>query len=268
MTEGREGRLAGKVAIVTGAGSVAEGIGNGRATAILFAREGAKVLLVGRTRERTLPTLEAIEEEGGEAAMFLADVTRGEDCAAMVADAVERWGRLDILHNNAGMSGPGTVVEVDEAFWDEVIRANLTSTMLACKHAIPVMAEGGGGAINVTSSLSAIRPVHLTPYSTAKGALITLTAGLAVDHAAQGIRANCIIVGPMYTPSVWSRGMSDELRDRRRRASPLGREGTGWDTAYCAVYLASDEARYVTGVAIPVDGGVHVSSPNRHDPRS
>ena len=150
------------------------------------------------------------------------------------------------------MSGPGTVVEVDEAFWEEVIRANLTSTMLACKHAIPVMADGGGGAINVTSSLSAIRPVHLTPYSTAKGALITLTAGLAMDHAAQGIRANCIIVGPMYTPSVWSRGMSDELRDRRRRASPMGREGTGWDTAYCAVYLASDEARYVTGVAIPV----------------
>ena len=266
MTEGREGRLAGKVAIVTGAGSVAEGIGNGRATAILFAREGAKVLLVGRSRERTLPTLEAIEEEGGEAAMFLADVTRSEDCAAMVAEAVERWGRLDILHNNAGMSGPGTVVEVDEAFWDEVIRANLTSTMLACKHAIPVMAEGGGGAINVVSSLSAIRPVHLTPYSTAKGALITLTSGLAMDHAAQGIRANCIIIGPVYTPSVWARGsgMPDEVRERRRLASPLGIEGTGWDSAWAAVYLASDEARYVTGVAFPVDGGVHVASPSRH----
>ena len=266
MTEGREGRLAGKVAIVTGAGSVAEGIGNGRATAILFAREGAKVLLVGRSRERTLPTLEAIEAEGGEAAMFLADVTRSEDCAAMVAEAVERWGRLDILHNNAGMSGPGTVVEVEESFWEEVIRANLTSTMLACKHAIPVMAEGGGGAINVTSSLSAIRPVHLTPYSTAKGALITLTSGLAMDHAAQGIRANCIIIGPVYTPSVWARGsgMPDEVRERRRLASPLGIEGTGWDSAWAAVYLASDEARYVTGVAFPVDGGVHVASPSRH----
>ena len=267
MTAEGSGRLAGKVAIVTGAGSVTEGIGNGRATAILFAREGAKVLLVGRSQERTQPTLDAIEAEGGEAAIFLGDVTRSEDCAAMVANAVERWGKLDILHNNAGMSGPGTILEIEEEFWDEVIRANLTSTMLACKAAIPVMAEGGGGAINITSSLSAIRPVHLTSYSTAKGALITLTAGLAMDHAAQGIRANCIIVGPMYTPSVWSRGMSDELRDRRRRASPMGREGTGWDTGWCAVYLASDEARYVTGVAIPVDGGVHVSSPNRHDPR-
>ena len=267
MTGEGSGRLAGKVAIVTGAGSVTEGIGNGRATAILFAREGAKVLLVGRSQERTQPTLDAIEAEGGEAAIFLGDVTRSEDCAAMVANAVERWGKLDILHNNAGMSGPGTILEIEEEFWDEVIRANLTSTMLACKAAIPVMAEGGGGAINITSSLSAIRPVHLTSYSTAKGALITLTAGLAMDHAAQGIRANCIIVGPMYTPSVWSRGMSDELRDRRRRASPMGREGTGWDTGWCAVYLASDEARYVTGVAIPVDGGVHVSSPNRHDPR-
>lgn len=267
MTGEGSGRLAGKVAIVTGAGSVTEGIGNGRATAILFAREGAKVLLVGRSRERTQPTLDAIEAEGGEAAIFLGDVTRSENCAAMVANAVERWGKLDILHNNAGMSGPGTILEIEEEFWDEVIRANLTSTMLACKAAIPVMAEGGGGAINITSSLSAIRPVHLTSYSTAKGALITLTAGLAMDHAAQGIRANCIIVGPMYTPSVWSRGMSDELRDRRRRASPMGREGTGWDTGWCAVYLASDEARYVTGVAIPVDGGVHVSSPNRHDPR-
>ena len=267
MTAEGSGRLAGKVAIVTGAGSVSEGIGNGRATAILFAREGAKVLLVGRSQERTQPTLDAIEEEGGEAAIFLGDVTRSEDCQAMVAEAVERWGKLDILHNNAGMSGPGTIVDIEEEFWDEVIRANLTSTMLACKAAIPVMAEGGGGAINITSSLSAIRPVHLTSYSTAKGALITLTAGLAMDHAAQGIRANCIIVGPMYTPSVWSRGMSEDLRDRRRRASPMGREGTGWDTGWCAVYLASDEARYVTGVAIPVDGGVSISSPNRHDPR-
>lgn len=263
MSEERAGRLAGKVAIVTGAGSVADGIGNGRATAILFAREGARVLLVGRSRERTQPTLEAIEAQGGEAAIFLADVTSGEDCAAMVASAAERWGRLDILHNNAGLSGYGSVVEVDEAHWDEVLRGNLTSTMLACKHAIPAMADSGGGAIVNISSISAIRPRGLTPYTAAKGALISLTSALAVDHAAQGIRANCIIVGPVYTPMVYARGMSEEVRDRRRRSSPLGIEGTAWDVAYAALYLASDEARYVTGVSIPVDGGVHVASPAR-----
>ena len=262
MTD-RPGRLEGKVAIVTGAGAVAKGIGNGRATAILFAREGAKVLLVGRTEEHLAPTREAIEEEGGEAAICLADVTRSEDCATMVAQALERWGGLDILHNNVGRSGPGSVVEVDEEQWDDVLRANVTSTMLACKHTIPAMADGGGGAIVNISSLSAIRPRGLTPYTTAKGAVIALTRALAIDHAAQGIRANCIIVGPVYTPMVYARGMSEEVRDRRRRSSPLGIEGSGWDVAHAAVYLASDEARYVTGVALPVDGGVHIASPAR-----
>ena len=256
------------MAIVTGAGAVAEGIGNGRATAILFAREGAKVLLVGRTRERLAPTLAAIEAEGGEASVCLADVTRGEDCAAMVAAAVERWGRLDILHNNVGLSGPGSVVEVDEERWDEVLRANVTIVMLACKHAIPAMAQNketgrGGGAIVNISSISAIRPRGLTPYTTAKGAIIALTRALAIDHGPQGIRANCIILGSVYTPMIYVRGMSEEVRDRRRRASPLGVEGSGWEVAYAAVYLASDEARYVTGVALPVDGGVHIASPAR-----
>ena len=226
MTE-RPGRLEGKVAIVTGAGAVAEGIGNGRATAILFAREGAKVLLVGRTRERLAPTLAAIEAEGGEASVCLADVTRGEDCAAMVAAAVERWGRLDTLHNNVGLSGPGSVVEVDEERWHEVLRANVTSVMLACKHAIPAMAQNketwrGGSAIVNISSISAIRPRGLTPYTTAKGAIIVLTRALAIDHGPQGIRANCIILGSVYTPMIYVRGMSEEVRDRRRRASPLG----------------------------------------------
>ncbi len=268
MAAKRRGRLEGKVAIVTGAGSVADGIGNGRATAILFAREGAKVLLVGRSRERTAPTLAMIEEEGSEAALHIADVTRNEDCAAMIAAAVERWGRLDILHNNVGRSGPGSVVEVDEERWDEVLRANVTSAMLACKHAIPALAqskerENGGGAIVNISSLSAIRPRGLTPYTTAKGAVIALTRALAIDHAPQGIRANCIVVGPVYTPMVYARGISEEVREQRRLSSPLGIEGSGWDVAHAALYLASDEARYVTGVALPVDGGVHIASPAR-----
>ena len=135
--------------------------------------------------------------------------------------------------------------------------------MLAGKHAIPVMAEGGGGAIVNISSISAIRPRGLTPYTTSRGAVIAPTRALAIDHGAQGIRANCIIVGPVNPPMVHARGMSEELRKRRRQSSPLGIEGSGGDVGHAAVYLASDEARYVTGVELPVDGGVYIASPAR-----
>src|SRR5512146_2398107 len=159
------GRLEGKVAIVTGAGSRAEGIGNGRAAAVLFAREGARVLLVDQHAEAAEGTLAMIKSEGGEAAVFLADVTRAGDCRAMVDESVRRWGRLDVLDNNVGIGGRGTVVEVEEAEWERVMRVNVTGMMLASKHAIPVMAAGGGGAIINISSISALRPRGLTPYS-------------------------------------------------------------------------------------------------------
>jgi NAD(P)-dependent dehydrogenase (short-subunit alcohol dehydrogenase family) len=256
-------RLAGKVAIVTGAGSRGEGIGNGRAAAILFAREGAKVLLVDQTEKAAEETLATIKEEGGEAAVFVADVTRTEDCRAMVDEAVRRWGRLDILDNNVGIGGRATVVEVTEADWDHLMRVNVTSMMLTGKHAVPAMAKSGGGAIVNISSISALRPRGLTPYSVSKGAVIALTRAMAIDHAPQGIRVNCIAPGPVYTPMVYSAGMTDELRDRRRRASPLGVEGSGWDIGYAALYLVSDEARYVTGVVLPVDGGVTITSAGR-----
>lgn len=256
-------RLAGKVAIVTGAGSRAAGIGNGRAAAILFAREGARVLVVDRSRAAAEATLKMILGEGGEAAVFDADVTRSDDCAAMVDDAVRRWGRLDILDNNVGISGRGTVVEVSEEDWERVMRVNVTGMMLASKHAIPVLARGGGGAIVNISSISALRPRGLTPYSASKGAVIALTRAMAIDHAQQGIRVNCVAPGPVYTPMVYADGMSEELRERRRCASPLGIEGTGWDVGYAALFLVSDEARYITGVVLPVDGGVTIASPSR-----
>src|SRR5215467_12293085 len=198
-------RLAGKVDIVTGAGSRAEGIGNGRATAVLFAREG------------------------GEAHVCEVDVTRADDCRAMVDEAVRRWGRLDILDNNVGIGGRATVVEVEESAWEHLMRVNVTSMMLTSKHAIPAMARGGGGSIINISSISALRPRGLTPYSVSKGAVIALTRAMAVDHAPQGIRVNCIAPGPVYTPMVYADGMTPEVRERRRRASPLGIEGTGWD---------------------------------------
>ncbi len=256
-------RLAGKVAIVTGAGSRAEGIGNGRATAVVFAREGARVLCVDQSKDAAEATRAMIAGEGGEAAVFAADVTRSGDCRATVEEAVRRWGRLDILDNNVGIGGRATVVEVEEGDWDHMMRVNVTSMMLASKHAIPAMAKGGGGAIVNISSISALRPRGLTPYTVSKGAVIALTRAMAVDHAAQGIRVNCIAPGPVYTPMVYAAGMSPELRDQRRRASPLGIEGTGWDIAHAALFLASDEARYVTGVVLPVDGGVTLTSASR-----
>ena len=256
-------RLGGKVAIVTGAGSRGEGVGNGRAAAVLFAREGAKVLLVDQTRKAAEETLEMIRGEGGEAEIFEADVTRSADCEAMVADAVRRWGRLDILDNNVGIGGRATVVEVDEAEWDHLMKVNVTSMMLTSKHAIPAMVQRGGGAIVNISSISALRPRGLTPYSVSKGAVIALTRAMAIDHAPQGIRVNCIAPGPVYTPMVYSGGMSADLRERRRRASPLEIEGTGWDIGYAALFLCSDEARYITGVVLPVDGGVTITSAGR-----
>ena len=257
------GRLAGKTAIVTGAGSRAPGIGNGRATAILFAREGADVLLVDRDEGAALATRELIREDGHEAEVLAADVTSAEDCQAMAAAAVQRFGRLDVLHNNVGIGSRGTVEQISEEEWDEVMRVNVTSMMLAAKAAVPAMRDSGGGAIVNVSSIAALRPRGLTAYSVSKGAVATLTQALAVDHGADGIRANCIMPGPVYTPMVYAAGMSDELRERRRMASLLQVEGEPWDIAWAAVYLASDEAKYVTGVILPVDGGVTVRGPSR-----
>lgn len=249
-------RLEHKVAIVTGAGSRGEGIGNGRAAAIVFARESARVLLVDRVRAAAGETQSMIAAEGGECAVFEADVTQPEDCRAMVADAVARWGKLDILQNNVGIGSSGLVPDVSLEDWERVMRVNVTAMMLASQAAIPAMIAGGGGAIVNISSIAAWRPRGLTPYATSKGAVEALTRGLAADHARDGIRVNCVAPGPVYTPMVAAAGMSDEIRERRRNASPLGIEGSGWDIAYASLFLVSDEARYVTGVVLPVDGGV------------
>jgi NAD(P)-dependent dehydrogenase (short-subunit alcohol dehydrogenase family) len=256
-------RLEGKVAIVTGAGSRGEGIGNGRAAAILFAREGAKVLVVDTDDAAAAATLTMIEAEGGEATTFHADVTSRTDCESMVDAAVSRWGRLDILDNNVGIGSRGTVVDVGEDEWDRVMAVNVKGMMLASKAAIPAMARTGGGSIVNISSIAALRPRGLTAYGTSKGAVISLTYSMAVDHARDGIRVNCIAPGPVYTPMVYAAGMPEELRERRKNASLLKVEGTGWDIGYAALFLCSDEARYITGVVLPVDGGVTIRGPER-----
>ena len=249
-------RLEGKVAIVTGAGAAGDGIGNGRAAAILFAREGARVLLVDRDVALAESTQRMIAAEGGEAAAFEANVVREDDCRGMVEAAVERWGKLDILQNNVGIGSSGRVPDIDEAAWERVLRVNVTSMMLSAKHAIPAMAAAGGGAIVNVSSIAAWRPRGLTPYATSKGAVEAMTRGLAADHAREGIRVNCIEPGLMYTPMVFAAGMPEAVRERRRNTALLKIEGTGWDIGYASLFLVSDEARYITGVVLPVDGGV------------
>jgi NAD(P)-dependent dehydrogenase (short-subunit alcohol dehydrogenase family) len=255
-----EGRLNGKVAIVTGAGSSGPGIGNGKAASALFAREGAKVLVVDQVRERAEETLAMILEEGGEASVFEADVTRAEDCQRMVEAALERYGRLDILDNNVGISRRGSVVEVSEEDWDHVMTVNIKSIMLASRYAIPRMMETGGGSIINISSIAGLRAHSSTPYTTSKAAVIGLTMSMAADHGKDNIRVNCIAPGLVYTPMVAPR-MDDSLREIRRSASPLGTEGTAWDIASAALYLASDDARWVSGVVLPVDGGLLSLSP-------
>lgn len=255
--------LDGKVAIVTGAGAKGDGIGNGRAASILLAASGVRVLCVDRDATLAERTAEMIGEPGGTARAFEADVTRSEDCAAMVAEAARRWGRLDILVNNVGIGSRGNVLEEDPERWRRVMEVNVDTMFLACRAAIPAMREAGGGAIVNISSISALRPRGLTTYSVSKSAVIGLTRAMAVDHGPDNIRINCVAPGPVYTPMVYGGGMSPEARDQRRLASVLKIEGTGWDIGHAVRFLASDQARYITGHVLVVDGGTTLRGPSR-----
>ena len=256
----RKGRMEGKVAIVTGAGSSGPGIGNGKAAAVLFAREGAKVLLVDQVLARAEETLELILQEGGEASALEANVISAEDCRRMVEAAVERYGRLDVLDNNVGISRRGTVVEVQEEDWDFVMAVNVKSIVLSSKYAIPKMMETGGGSIINISSIAGLRAHSSTPYTASKAAVIGLTMSMAADHGPDGIRVNCIAPGLIFSPMVAPR-MDDDLREIRKSAAPLCTEGDSWDVGYAALYLASDESRWVNGITLPVDAGLTEVSP-------
>jgi len=235
-------------------------IGNGQATAILLAREGAKVLCVDAVEERAQATVDMIRKEGGTASARRADVSKAGDCKAMVAAAVERYGRLDILDNNVGISVRADVLEVTEEQWDKVMAVNVKSIVLTAKYAIPPMIKSGGGSIINISSIAGLRANQSTPYSTSKAAVIGITRSMAGDHGRQGIRVNCIVPGLIYGSMVAAR-MDAALRETRKNAAPLGTEGSGWDIGWAAVFLASDEARWITGVALPVDAGFLVMSP-------
>ncbi|MGF7233631.1 MAG: SDR family NAD(P)-dependent oxidoreductase [Frankia sp.] len=260
MTE-RAGRVEGKVAIVTGAGSTpGPGIGTGKGTAVVLAREGASVLLVDLHPDRAEQTRTMIEEEGGKAEVFGADVTSTAGCEAMVAAAVEAFGTLDILVNNVGLASLGTVVDATEDAWDRALNINLRSVFLSSKFAVPVMAAKGAGSIVNISSISAVRGDGTIAYSAAKGGVLAMTTDMAYSHGRQGIRVNAIAPGHITTPmvaSVSGGGAQAEFGNRlRNEAGLLGTPGTGWDVGWAATFLASDEARWITGVTLPVDSGV------------
>ena len=259
-------RLEGKTAVIMGAGqSPGQGVGNGRATALLFAREGARVLCVDRDSTSAEETAGMIAGEGGEAETFEADVTREEEVAAAVEACTMRWGRLDILHNNVGISvagGDAEVTEITEEAFDRVMTVNLRSAVMACKHAIPVMREQRSGAIVNISSVAAVERYPWVAYKASKMGMVAFTKQIAIQNAEYGIRANAILPGMMDTPMAvdtraraWHRPREEIAAERDARI-PLGAKmGTAWDVAYAALYLASDEAGFVTGVALPVDGG-------------
>jgi NAD(P)-dependent dehydrogenase (short-subunit alcohol dehydrogenase family) len=258
-------RLKGKVAIVVGAGQTpGETIGNGRASALVYAREGARVLLVDRRVDSAEDTRAMIAKEGGEALAFQADVTRENECKSLAKTCVERFGRIDILHNNVGIGdSDANVTHLEEAAWDRILSVNMKSVFLACKHVIPVMRTQGSGAILNISSIAAVCSVGgLLAYKVSKAGVNAITHQLALANAKYGIRVNAIMPGLMNTPMAIegiskARGIpKDQLVRERDAQVPLGAKmGTGWDIAHAALFLGSDEARFITGVILPVDGG-------------
>jgi NAD(P)-dependent dehydrogenase (short-subunit alcohol dehydrogenase family) len=259
------GRLEKKVAIVTGAGSIGPGWGNGKATAVLFAREGASVLAVDRNPAAAEETRALIAGEGGACEAFTADVARNAEVEALVRRCRDAFGRIDILHNNVGILALGGPVELSEADWDRVSAVNLKSMFLTCKHVLPVMEAQGSGAIVNIASVAGIRylGVPYIAYNTTKGAILAFTRSVALQYAAKGIRANTVLPGLIDTPMVevglagaYAKGDVQKMKAIRDAQSPTGRMGTAWDVAHAALFLASDEAGYVNGAELVVDGGL------------
>ena len=259
------GRLQDKVAIITGAGCGGPGWGNGRAATVIFAREGAKVLAVDHKAESMRETIALAREVGGEVHPHVCDVTSSAEVAAMVQACVEQFGRVDILVNNVGGSAPGGVTALTEEVWDGQIDFNLKSVFLTCKSVIPVMERGGGGAIVNTASTSGLRwtGAAQVAYASAKAGIIQFSRVTAVEYAPKRIRVNTVVPGLMHTPVVETRlarqrtgGDVEALLASRLARIPLGFMGDGRDTAHAALFLASDEARFITGTEIVVDGGM------------
>ena len=260
-------RLKGKTAVVVGAGSIGPGWGNGKATAVTFAREGAQVFCVDRNGAAAEETSGIIASEGGKATAFTADAAKAGDVEAMVAACLKAYGGIDVLDNNVGIAEMGSVVEVTESEWDRVFAVNLKSAFLAMKHVIPVMQRQGGGSIINISSIASIRHLGISyvSYGATKAAMNQMTKTTAVQFASSNIRVNAVLPGLMKTPMVehsaglaasYAAGDVEEMWRARDAQVPMGHMGDAWDVANAALFLASDESKYVTGLELVVDGGV------------
>jgi NAD(P)-dependent dehydrogenase (short-subunit alcohol dehydrogenase family) len=261
-------RLREKVALVSGAGSSGPGWGNGKATAVLFAREGAKVLAADINLDAAVETRQIIEREGGVCETVSGNASRADDVATMVEACIAAFGRIDVLHNNVGIAELGGPVETTEDSWDRVNDVNLKSMFLTCRQVLPHMERQGRGAIVNIASVAGIRwlGVPYISYAATKAAVIQFTRVIALQYARSGIRANSILPGMMNTPMVHAPkviaafgGSPEEMVSRRDRQCPMGRMGDAWDVAYAALFLASDEAKYITGAELVVDGGLTVN---------
>jgi len=264
-------RLKGRVAMVVGAGSIVPGWGNGKATAVTFAREGARVFCVDRNLAAAEETVGIITKEGGKAIAFTADASRAADVEAMVAACLKSYDRIDVLDNNVGIAEVGSVVELSEADWDRVFAVNLKSAYLAMKHVIPVMVKQGGGSIINISSIASIRHLGISyvSYNASKAAMNQMTKTTAVQFAPQQVRVNAILPGLMKTPMVehsaglaqsYAKGDVQAMWRARDAQVPMGHMGEAWDVANAALFLASDESKYVTGIELVVDGGITCKS--------
>jgi len=260
-------RLKGKVAMVVGAGSIGPGWGNGKAAAVMFAREGAQVFCVDRNTEAAKETVKVITGEGGEAIAFTADVSRAGEIEAMTTACLKAYGRIDVLDNNVGIAEVGSVVDVREDAWDRVFAINLKSAYLAMKQVIPVMVKQGGGSIINISSIASIRHlgVSYVTYGASKAAMNQMTRTTAVEFAPQHVRVNAILPGLMKTPMVehsaglaasYTKGDVEAMWRARDAQVPMGHMGDAWDVANAALFLASDESKYITGIELVVDGGI------------
>ena len=257
-------QLKDKVALVFGAGSVGPGWGNGKAAAVAYARAGARVVAIDLTREAAAATSDLIAAEGGQAIAVAADATRAADVQRAVATALEAYGRVDILHNNVGITSQGGPVETSEETWDRVMTVNVKSMFLTCKTVLPLFEAQRSGAIVNIGALGGVRWTGYAycAYAASKGAVNSFTQSVALQYAGLGIRANCILPGVMDTPHIYQQisgfyASRDEMIAARNKLSPTGRMGDGWDVAHAAVFLASDAARFINGVELMVDGGMH-----------
>jgi NAD(P)-dependent dehydrogenase (short-subunit alcohol dehydrogenase family) len=257
-------RLEGKVAIVTGAGTRGDGIGNGKACAILYAREGARVIAADLDIELATATANMIRSEGGVCVPFRADVSKSDDCRTMVDECMARFGRLDVLHNNVGITNSGGPVEYGEDQWDRMMNVNAKSMFLTAKHAIPHMERQRSGSIVNIGSINGERaiPFPKFAYAASKAAMIAMSREIAIQYASKGIRSNVVLVGLIKSPIVEQNntklygGDLDEMWKKRDAMSPTGKQGEVWDVANASLFFASDESKYVNGTVLPIDGGL------------